>query len=99
LFVTGNTRHSATAIVNIRRICEEHLHGRCDLKILDLLREPSLAAGELIVAAPTLVRKLPLPECRLIGDLSQTDRVLAGLGLSARASAPSPATAVDSPPR
>jgi circadian clock protein KaiB len=93
LFVTGNTRHSATAILNIRRICEEHLSGRCDLKILDLLREPALAAGELIVAAPTLVRKLPLPECRLIGDLSQTDRVLAGLGLGALASAPSPASA------
>jgi circadian clock protein KaiB len=87
LYVTGNTVRSQRAVANIRRICEEHLIGRYDLKIFDLLRQPALAAGEWIVAVPTLVLKQPLPERRFIGDLSQTDRLLDGLGV-ARPSVP-----------
>ena len=87
LYVTGSTPRSQRAVANIRRICEEHLVGRHELEIVDLLRRPSLAAREWIVAAPTLVRSHPLPERRLVGDLPDADRVLDGLGL-VRPSAP-----------
>jgi len=81
LFVTGTTPHSSRAIVNIRKICEEHLQGRYDLEIVDISRNAKLAEGEQIIAAPTLIKKLPLPLRRFIGDMSQTKRILLGLDL------------------
>ncbi len=81
LYVTGTTPHSSRAIVNIRKICEEHLHGRYDLEVVDISQHPTLAEGEQIIAAPTLIKKLPLPLRRFIGDMSQTERILLGLDL------------------
>ena len=69
------------AISNIRKICEEHLEGRYDLEVVDISRNPTLAEGEQIIAAPTLIKKLPLPLRRFIGDMSHTDRILIGLDL------------------
>jgi len=92
LYVTGTTSRSARAIVNIRTICEKHLHGRYELEIVDISQHPTLAEGEQIIAAPTLIKKLPLPLRRFIGDMSQTDRILLGLDLREATSAhPSPA--------
>jgi circadian clock protein KaiB len=88
LYVTGTTAHSARAIVNIRKICEEHLAGRYDLEVIDLSLQPALAKGEQIIAAPTLVKKLPLPLRRFIGDMSQTERLLVGLDLRGPAGEP-----------
>jgi circadian clock protein KaiB len=79
LYVTGTTPHSARAIVNIRKICEAHLPGRYELQIVDIAHHPTLAEGEQIIAAPTLIKKLPLPVRRFIGDMSQTERILLGL--------------------
>jgi circadian clock protein KaiB len=81
LYVTGTTRNAERAIVNIRRICEEHLQGRYDLEIVDISQRPALAEGEQIIAAPTLIKKLPLPLRRFIGDMSYTERILLGLDL------------------
>ena len=81
LYITGTTPHSTRAIVNVRKICEEHLHGRYDLEVIDISQRPTLAKGEQIVAAPTLIKKLPLPLRRLIGDMSQTECILLGLDL------------------
>ncbi len=81
LFVTGLTPRSVRAIANIRKICEEHLHGRYTLEVVDIYQQPTLAEGEQIIAAPTLIKKLPLPLRRIIGDLSDTDKVLIGLDL------------------
>jgi circadian clock protein KaiB len=81
LYITGTTRNSMHAIVNIRKICEEHLRGRYELEIVDISRHPTLAEGEQIIAAPTLIKKLPLPLRRFIGDMSQTERILLGLDL------------------
>lgn len=81
LYVVGTTPHSKRAIVNIRKICEEHLPGRYELEIVDVSRYPTLAEGEQIIAAPTLIKKLPLPLRRFIGDMSQTERILLGLDL------------------
>lgn len=81
LYVTGTTPHSTRAIVNIRKICEEHLQGRYDLEIIDIARNSMLAEGEQIIAAPTLIKKLPLPLRRFIGDMSQTEKILLGLDL------------------
>jgi len=81
LYVTGTTPHSMRAIVNIRRICEEYLQGRYDLEVVDISQNPTLAEGEQIIAAPTLIKKLPLPLRRFIGDMSQTERILLGLDL------------------
>jgi len=81
LYVTGTTPHSTRAIVNIRKICEQHLRGRYVLKVVDISRHPTLAEGEQIIAAPTLIKKLPLPQRRFIGDMSQTERILLGLDL------------------
>jgi circadian clock protein KaiB len=81
LFVTGSTPRSARAIENIRRICEERLHGRYELQVVDLYQQPGLAAGEQIIAAPTLVKLLPSPLRRLVGDLSDEKRVLVGLDI------------------
>jgi circadian clock protein KaiB len=79
LFVTGTTPQSVKAISNIKHICEEHLKGKYDLEVVDLYQQPDLAKGEQIIAAPTLIKKLPLPLRRIIGDMSNTERVLVGL--------------------
>jgi circadian clock protein KaiB len=81
LFVTGLTARSTQAIDNIKDICEEELKGRYKLEVVDLSKEPELAKQEDIIAAPTLIKKLPLPLRRLIGDLSNKERVLIGLDL------------------
>jgi circadian clock protein KaiB len=81
LYITGTTPSSTRAIVNIRKICEEHLLGRYELEIVDICQHPTLAEGEQIIAAPTLIKKLPLPLRRFIGDMSQTERILLGLDL------------------
>ncbi len=81
LYVAGTTPQSLRAIVSIKRICEEHLHGRYDLEVIDIYQQPGLAAGEQIIAVPTLVKKLPRPLRKLIGDLSDTHRILVGLNL------------------
>lgn len=81
LYVTGSTPNSAKAISNIKKICEEHLKGRYELEVVDLYQQPSLAKGEQIIASPTLIKKLPLPLRRIIGDMSSTERVLVGLDL------------------
>jgi circadian clock protein KaiB len=72
------------AFANLKRICEEHLAGRYDIEVIDLLKKPQLAKGDQILAIPTLVRKLPEPVRKIIGDLSNTERVLIGLDLRAR---------------
>jgi circadian clock protein KaiB len=81
LYVTGTTPSSTRAIVNIRRLCEEHLRGRYELEVIDITQHPTLVAGEQILAAPTLIKKLPLPLRRFVGDMSQTERILLGLDL------------------
>jgi circadian clock protein KaiB len=81
LYVAGKTPKSATAIANLRRICEEHLVGRYTVEVVDLLVHPQLAAGDQILALPTLVRRLPPPLKRIIGTLADTERVLVGLDL------------------
>jgi circadian clock protein KaiB len=85
LYVTGFTPQSSRAIQNIKRICEEYLQGRYDLEVVDIYQQPALAKGEQIIAAPTLIKKLPLPLRRIIGDLSNTERVLLGLDLRLKA--------------
>ena|SRR6188768_3633798 len=81
LYVTGLTPRSTRAIENVRKICDEHLAGRCDLEVIDIYQQPTLAKGDQIIAAPTLIKKLPLPLRRIIGDMSSTERVLLGLDL------------------
>jgi circadian clock protein KaiB len=81
LYVTGVTPKSTRAIQSIKNFCEEHLRGRYDLEVIDIYQQPTLAKGEQIIAAPTLIRKLPLPLRRFIGDISNTDRILLGLDL------------------
>lgn len=81
LYVTGTSPKSVKAIANIKKICEENLTGRYDLEVIDLYQRPGLAKGEQIIAAPTLIRKLPLPLRRIIGDMSDSERVLVGLDL------------------
>ena len=81
LYVAGTTTRSTAALTNLRRICEEHLAGRYTIEVIDLLQHPQLAAGDQILAVPTLVRHLPTPIKRIIGTLSDTDRVLVGLDL------------------
>lgn len=84
LYVTGTTARSSRAIRTIKAICEEHLRGRYALEVVDIYQRPALAKDEQIVATPTLVRELPPPLRRLIGDLSDTERVLVGLDLRPR---------------
>ncbi len=85
LYVTGLTRRSTQAINSIKDLCEEELQGRYELEVIDVSKRPDLAKEEDIIAAPTLVKKLPLPLRRLIGDLSDRQRVLVGLDLRPRA--------------
>jgi circadian clock protein KaiB len=84
LYITGTTCRSLLAIANLKKICEEYLEGRYDLEIIDLYQNPSLAKGEQIIAAPTLIKKLPLPFRRIIGDMSNKEKVLMGLNLIRR---------------
>jgi circadian clock protein KaiB len=86
LFVAGHTQKSVRAVQNITRLCEQHLHGRYELEVFDLYQQPELAAEHQLVAAPTLVKVLPSPPRKMIGDLSDSGRVLAGLGIVARGS-------------
>lgn len=81
LYVAGQTPKCATALANLKRLCEEHLAGRYHIEVVDLLKNPQLARGDQILAVPTLVRKLPEPMKKIIGDLSKTERVLVGLDL------------------
>jgi circadian clock protein KaiB len=81
LYIAGQTARSIVALNNLRRICDEHLGGRYEIEVIDLLREPQLAKGDQILAIPTLVRKVPAPLRKIIGDLSNTERVLVGLDL------------------
>ncbi len=84
LYVAGTTPNSQRAIANIKKICEEHLQGCYTLEVIDIYQQPQLAEGEQIIAVPTLIKKLPLPLRRIIGDLSDTERVLVGLNLRKR---------------
>jgi circadian clock protein KaiB len=84
LFVTGTTLRSARAIQNIRAICEDRLHGRYDLEVIDIYQHPEHVKSEQIIVAPTLVKKLPLPFRKIIGDLSDKERVLVGLDIVRR---------------
>lgn len=88
LYVAGQTPKSLTAIANLKRICEEHLAGRYSVEVIDLLKTPQLAEGDQIVALPTLVRRLPPPLKRIIGTLSDTERVLVGLDIRTRGDLP-----------
>jgi circadian clock protein KaiB len=81
LYVAGQTSKSITAFANLKRICEEHLEGKYRIEVIDLLLNPQLAKGDQILALPTLVRKLPSPVKKIIGDLSNTERVLVGLDI------------------
>jgi circadian clock protein KaiB len=81
LYVAGQTPKSITALANLKKICEEHLVGRYQIEVIDLLEHPQLAAGDQILAVPTLVRRLPEPLKRIIGNLSDMERVLVGLDL------------------
>ncbi len=84
LYVAGQTARSVAAFANLKQICEEHLAGQYSIEVIDLLLHPQLARGDQIVAVPTLVRKLPEPVRKIIGDLSNTERVLVGLDLRPR---------------
>lgn len=84
LYVAGQTPKSIVAFANLKKICEEHLAGRYEIEVIDLLSNPQLARGDQILAVPTLVRKLPKPVRKIIGDLSNTERVLIGLDLLPR---------------
>ena len=81
LYVAGQTPKSLTAFANLRRICEEHLAGRYEIEVIDLLKHPELAQSDQIIALPTLVRKLPEPIKRIVGDLSNCERVIVGMNL------------------
>ncbi len=81
LYIAGATPKSTRAIVNIKKICEEYLKGRYELKVVDIYQQPVLAKGEQIIAAPTLLKKLPLPLRKFIGDMSNTEKILVGLDL------------------
>ena len=81
LFVTGMTPKSVAAIDNVRKICEEHLKGRCELEVIDIYQQPDYAKTEQLIAAPTLIKKLPLPLRKFIGNMSDKDKILIGLDI------------------
>jgi len=85
LYVAGQTTRSMAALANLRRVCETHLAGRYEIEVIDLLQNPRLAAGDQILAIPTLVRRLPEPLKRIIGDLSNTEKLLVGLDIKQNA--------------
>lgn len=84
LYVAGQTPRSITAFQNLKNICEEYLKGQYNIEVIDLMENPTLARGDQILAVPTLVRKLPQPIRKIIGDLSNTERVLVGLDIQPR---------------
>jgi circadian clock protein KaiB len=84
LYVAGMTSRSTRAVENVRAFCEKHLEGRYDLQVIDVYQQPALARSEQLIAAPTLIKKLPMPLRRLIGDMSNEDRILVGLDLVPR---------------
>ena len=84
LYVAGMTTKSKQAIQSVKQICDEHLKDRCDLEVIDVFRQPVLAKGEQIIATPTLIKKLPLPLRKFIGDMSKAERILVGLGFTAK---------------
>jgi circadian clock protein KaiB len=84
LYVAGQTPKCLTAFANLKKLCEDHMAGDYDIEIVDLLQQPQLAKGDQILAVPTLVRRLPEPVRKIIGDLSNTERVLVGLDLRPR---------------
>jgi len=81
LYVAGQTPNSLTAFENLKNICQEHLEGRYRIEVIDLIANPQLAKGDQIIAVPTLIRKLPAPVKKIIGNLSNTDKVLVGLDI------------------
>ena len=81
LYVTGMTPKSTQAIANVRKLCEQYLAGRFELEVIDIYQQPQLVKGEQIIAAPTLIKKLPLPLRKLIGDMSDTEKFLVGIDL------------------
>ncbi len=81
LYVAGHTPKSITALTNLKQLCEQHLAGRYQIEVVDLVTQPQLAQGDQIVAIPTLIRKLPIPIKRVIGDLSNLERVMVGMDL------------------
>ncbi|HZY80067.1 MAG TPA: circadian clock protein KaiB [Cyclobacteriaceae bacterium] len=83
LYIAGNTPKSATALRNLKKYCEEHLKGIYDIEVIDLLKNPQLAEGDQILAIPTLVKKVPEPVRKIIGDLSNEEKVLVGLDIRA----------------
>jgi circadian clock protein KaiB len=85
LYVAGNTQKSSVALANLKRICADHLGGEYRIKVIDLVKHPALARGDQILAIPTLVRRLPAPVRKIIGDFSDTQRVLVGLDVKPRA--------------
>ena len=88
LYVAGKTPRSLMALANLTRICEEHLEGQYAIEVIDLIERPQLAAGDQILAVPTLVRNLPEPVRKIIGDLADTERVLVGLDIRPRGKRP-----------
>ena len=85
LYVAGETPRSKAALANLRRLCDEHLPGQYELEVIDLIQHPKLARTDQILAIPTLVRSLPTPIARIIGDLSDTEQVLMGLNIQRKA--------------
>jgi circadian clock protein KaiB len=90
LYITGMTPRSQRAIANIKKICEEYLKDNYELEVIDIYQQPSLAKGEQIIAVPTLIKKLPLPLRRLIGDISQEEKIILGLDLRPKPKQPAP---------
>ena len=88
LYVAGQTPRSIAAFAHLERICEEHLYGRYSIEVIDLLENPTLAVGDQIIAIPTVVRRLPAPMKKIIGDLSNAERVIVGLDLTAVSKSP-----------
>ena len=86
LYINGSTVKSKLAVENIKRVCEQHLKGRCDLEVIDIRRQAHLARDEQIVAVPTLIKRMPAPLQRLVGDMSNLEKVLFGLDLVTRES-------------
>ena len=90
LYVAGETPRSVEALARLKRICDEHLPGRYSIEVIDLIKNPTLAEGDQIIAIPTVVRRMPAPMKRIIGDLSNLERVLVGLDLTHSNKAPKP---------
>jgi circadian clock protein KaiB len=84
LYITGMTPKSTRAIANVRKLCEKYLKGSYELEVIDIYQQPKLAKGEQIIATPTLIKKLPLPLRKLLGDMSDTERFLVGIDLKSK---------------